>query len=628
MRVLRWLVVVTLCVLLLPGMVLGAYSESPLLTGKVAAGELPPLADRLPLEPFVAGSGTLIPEGDLDWQVGVFGGVWTSAHVDPEINSDFANLLLEPLLDAPGLTTEGIRGNIVQGFSVNETSTVFTFTMREGMRWSDGVPLTTDDIRFTYEDVLLNETLTPAVPTWLRSGGRAGGTPLQIEIIDDYTFTITFDEPYGGFLAELAITGWKDYSTILKPKHYLKQFHIDYTPLEDMAEQLASQELEDEWWQLFGMMDIAAWQTGMERAVGFPTLRPWIGVYSPAGMVEYERNPYYHKVDTAGQQLPYIDKLQSYEVVDLEALTMRIFTGEMDYNRSYTALNKMDVYVDNEERGGYKTLVLDHHCPTVLTLNQTFDDPVWREVVQDVRFRQALNLAIDREEITASIYFGFASQPRHTPGGYDPVAAGELLDAMGMDQRDDEGFRLSPSGERFYMVIEFANWAPDFVPMAELLTEHFRAVDINASMRTISGELRGIRGTGNELMATLGWLHSELWADEAYRDYLPGEHWPGQWAPRWSQWYNSQGRDGEEPPEHVKEMYRLHEAVVATVPHSDDGAAAMKALLDWHYENITFLIPVESVGYPMTVTTTLKNMPESGYAIAANRSGEQFFFEK
>ena len=202
--------------------------EAPILAEMVAAGELSPLEERLPAEPFVVGPGTIVAEDELpDWRPGSYGGTLRMAHEGADWNPDIFIMMNEHLLMAPGIGVDPIRPNIVRDFEVEDDNKVFTFFLREGLKWSDGEPVTTEDVRFVYEDIYLNEQLTPSFPAKFRAGGSPSGEPMDLEIIDDYTFRISFAEPYGGLLRELSIKGWQGYTDLMRPSHYLKQFHAD-----------------------------------------------------------------------------------------------------------------------------------------------------------------------------------------------------------------------------------------------------------------------------------------------------------------------------------------------------------------------------------------------------------------
>lgn len=603
-----------------------AGKEAPMLAEMVAAGELPPLDERLPAEPFIVGPGVIVTEENLpDWTPGVYGGTLRMAHPGAGWNPDIFIMLNEHLLMAPGISVDGIRPNILQDFQANEDNTEFTFTIREGLRWSDGELVTTEDVRFMVEDVYMNEELTPSFPSKFRAGGRPAGEPMQLEIIDDYTFRLTFTEPYGGLLRELTIKGWQGYTDLMQPAHFLKQYHTAYTPIEEMADELNEMGLTDEWWQLFSSKNCQNWDLTRPRCIGFPALYPWVSVDSSApGVLAFERNPYYFKVDTEGKQLPYIDNVTSVLTEDSDMVNLRVLAGDVDLLREDTALVKLPLYKENEEQAGFTVQLLDNHVdPVALFLNQTYDDPVWREVVGDIRFREALNLAIDRQEIIDSLYFGLAQMPQLVPGDFDLEKANALLDEMGMDQRDEDGFRLGPDGNTFELPIETANYAPDVPLAAELLVEHFKEIGIKSTLRLIDSSLAGQRVDANEAQASVIWSVQPMWPNGTWTDYLP----TGRWGKLWDVWYTSGGEDGEEPPDAVKDLYTAQEGRIQAIPASDEDKALTEKIYQIHYDNIYVHNIVELVRYALITNANLGNVPSGGQAIGANNSGEQFFYK-
>jgi peptide/nickel transport system substrate-binding protein len=598
--------------------------QAPELQELVKAGELPPLDERLPMQPKVLSPGSNeVPEADLDLTIGTYGGVIRMAQPAPEWNPDAFVMCDEPLLSAPGILAEGVIGGVAESFETSDDGTTFTFHMRKGLKWSDGEPVTTEDVQFTYEDILMNEELTPTFPKWMKSGNKGDGEPLKVEIVDEYTFRVMFPEPYEGFPAWLAIMQWKGYTELVKPKHYLKQFHPTYTPLEELEPLIAEEELsEGEWWTLFHQKDITNWELCSEAAIGFPNLQPWMVVeYSPTATV-YERNPYYFKVDAEGNQLPYINGLHSSVVEDVEMSQMKVIAGEVDFMREDATLDNLPLYKENEEAGGYRVQMLEMHVtPVDAQLNLTYDDPTWREVVRDVRFRKALSLAVDRMQIIDTIYKGFAEPATAVPGDYDPDQANALLDEMGMTDRDDEGYRLGPDGETFEIPFEVSKIASDIVPVTELYVEYWKDVGIKATMNTIDNGLRATRRDANELQATMDWQHGpELWWGALW-DYIPTD-----WGPLWWDWFNTGGQEGEEPPEEVKEFMDLMDrSVVVSGEERDKAIEAYRANM---YENVWIIITCQNTGYPMIVSQKLRNIPTSGFAISANFSAEQFYFEE
>ena len=471
--------------------------EAPSLAAAVAAGTLPPLEERLPKVPFVVGPGVLLSEENVpDWAPGQYGGTLNTAHSVADWAPDVFVMLNEPLLSAPDLSVQGIRGNVLESFEVSDDNTVFTFKMREGLKWSDGTPVTTEDVRFTWENIYGNDKLFPGgVPARFRTGYDPGGDPMTLEILDDYTFKLTATKPYGGFLRNITIEGWNGYTVLVNPSHVLKKWHPDFTPIEEMAEELAKNNLTDEWWTLFtSQKRCENWHVTADRCIGFPTLNPWISVPSETtGVKVFDRNPYYWKVDTEGKQLPYIDRIVSVQVEDVEMVNQRVLAGDVDFLRESTALVKVPLYKENEERGGFRTVLTDMHVDSsILYLNQTFPDETWRKLAQDIRFRQALSLAIDRDEIIESVYYGFASKPLVSVGEefsqYDVARANALLDEMGLTERGANGMRMV-DGQPFSILLEHGAHAPDLAPVAELVSEHLKDIGIDVQVKQIDPTL-------------------------------------------------------------------------------------------------------------------------------------------
>lgn len=601
--------------------------EAPMLAEMVAAGELPPLEERIPQEPFVVGPGVIVSEENLpDWTPGIYGGTLNMAHGDADWNPDIFIMLNEHLLMAPGIGVEGIRPNIVKAFEVNDDNTEFTFHLREGLKWSDGEPVTTEDVRFMVEDVYQNEQLTPSFPSKFRAAGRPDGEPMTLDVIDDFTFRLTFAEPYGGFLRELTIKGWQGYTDLMQPAHYLKQFHADYVSMEELQPYMDEANLDDEWWQVFSSKNCQNWDLTRTRCIGMPALYPWLAVESAdSGVIAFERNPYYFKVDTEGKQLPYIDRVVSALAGDSDMVNLQVMSGNVDLLREDTALVKLPLYKENEASAGFTVQLLDNHVdPTALFLNMTFDDPVWREVTSDLRFREALNLAINRAEIIESVYFNQAALPSLIPGEFDLERANQLLDEMGMDQRDAEGFRLGPDGNTFILPIETASYAPDVPVVAELLTEHIMQAGIKTTFKLIDSSLASQRLDANEAQATVIWSVQPMWRNGTWTDYLP----TSRWGKLWDTWYKSNGEEGEEPPDAVKRIYEIHEARVAEVPASDADKALTEELYQLHHDNIYVFNIAEQVRYALVTNSKLGNVPSGGQAIGANNSGEQFFYRE
>lgn len=588
------------------------FRQAPMLDGR----GLPPVAERLPVEPKLTNE---MPPHLLDKEIGRYGGTLRTVTSVVEWDADVFVMNNEPLLNTPGILGEEITGNILKGYEVSSDQKEFTFYMREGLRWSDGEPVTVADVQFAVQDVLFNEELVPIFPAWLKSGGSASGNPFEFEVVDQFTFKMRFDAPYGGFPIRLAIQGWRGYTDLLKPAHYLKQFHKDYADEAELEVAIAEANFQPgEWVNLFTLMDVTNWALTNSKAIGFPVLYPWKFVQKTDTVAIFERNPFYFKVDAEGNQLPYIDRIESTLVQDIEMVTMKTIAGEVDFSRESAALIRMPLYRENEALGGFKALLANMHVtPTDIFLNLSYDDPDWRKVVQDVRFRKALSLATNRGEIIDAIYFGFADPGQIINSTFDLTEANRLLDEMGMT-KGSSGFRQTPDGNAFSFVMEVGGEAPDIVPLAELVIEHWKELDLNVSMRRIESALRGTRINANENQSTMIWTHTPLW-------YM-GDWGMNMWGRSWWLWWTTGGVQGEEPPADVQEFYKLVDSISVVSPQ--EGRANVEKVKQSMYENYWYLVHIDNVKQPLIINAKLGNVSDKGFAIAANFSGEQFFFRE
>ena len=589
------------------------YKQSPMLDSM----NLPPVSERLPQVPQI---GKEMPEDEITYEIGKYGG--TLRTVRTAVGWDGAIFIIqnEPLLKSPGYVGKEVISNVLKGYEVSNDQKEFTFYLREGLKWSDGEPVTMEDFRFTIEDVIFNEEIsTMGPPSWLRSGGRSDGTPMTFTIVNDWEFKLAFDEPYGGFLLQLSIEGWRGYTELLKPSHYMKAYHADHTPLEDLEPMIAEQGFEEgDWLSLFNYMDIINWEFTNPEAVGFPVLGPYMHVQSDDIQI-YERNPYYFKVDAEGNQLPYIDKLESTYIQDLEMATVKILAGEVDHSYEFASVPNMGMYKEYEERSGIKAWLNNlHRTATDIFLNMTYDDPVWQEVVQDVRFRQALNLALDKPELVSTVYYEIGAIPADIQGAErDLEEANRLLDEMGMTVGSD-GYRVGPDGKRFIIPFDVAPHMQDIIPFTELVVEQWGDLDLNVTMRQIDTGLWGTRVNANEIQATVLWSSGPVmwtWADW-------GQNF---WGRTWWMWYTSNGEQGEEPPEDVLEFYRMVDNV--RTYSLEDAKVNDQKLRESMAENLWYFVSTTDVKQAVVTNAKLRNFSEKGFAIAHNFGGEMWYYD-
>jgi peptide/nickel transport system substrate-binding protein len=362
------------------GETLPEFKESPLLAERVTAGDLPPVAERLPAEPLV----------DNPFEsVGTYGGSLTLGQVSASIGYPASNFTTFESLFSLARDGSTVVPNIAKGWEFNDDGTSFTIFLREGLKWSDGDGFDADDIMFYWEDIALNEELTPNVPARFSPGGE----PMEVTRVDQYTVRFDFAVPYFAILPNLSsvvFTGCQ--GDIFEASHYLKQFHKTYNP--DVEEEAKAAGFET-WTQYFESKDYEWFGVTTD----IPTMGPWrVAQTVPEGTV-LERNPYYYKVDTDGNQLPYIDRVTATIFNDSGTLALKMVAGEYDYQDWSTSMADYPTFVEGADQGNYEVFLAPSLWTSIAaySVNQNYTgDEADAAILQDVRFRQALSHAIDR----------------------------------------------------------------------------------------------------------------------------------------------------------------------------------------------------------------------------------------
>lgn len=593
-----------------------SYQEAPMLQEKVAAGELPPVEERLPAEPLV--------QTPLE-SIGKYGGEWRMAMSGAADYWSFPRTVAgETLVRHVSEWTGETYPNVAKSVEVNDDATEYTFTLREGMRWSDGHPLTTEDIRFWYEDILKHPEITPSPPHWLTVGGVMG----EFEIIDDYTFKIIFPEPYGIFLQQAGTQAASlsiHYMYTLKPKHYMKQFHPSYATEEELA-RAVQEEGVARWIELWDIKG-TPW-----RNAELPTLNPWVVVegytQGEANRVIWERNPYYFKVDPEGNQLPYIDRVTFEVVENLDVLSLMAMDGEIDMQiRHLGSLEQLPLFHQNAERGGYRIFeaLNTNGNAHAYSFNLNHRDEVLKEIFHDVRFRQAMSHAIDRQRIIDLTQFGIG-EPRQNaplPGTpfyseelekahieYDPDLANRLLDEMGLTERNADGIRLRPDGQPLRLLIDVVVGQTERIDATELVVEDWRSVGVEARTNVIDRSFFLERSEAlNHDVAV--WGMEGAYADILLRPlyFVPWEHW-SLWGVGYAEWRRTDGQRGEEPPEAMKRTIELFNRVQSS-PNFDEQVELIHQILDINRENLWSIgIATPPNGYGI-VKHDFRNVPET-----------------
>jgi len=588
--------------------------ESEMLQEKVEKGEILPVEERVPVEPLVVGPGTLVKEEYVDWEVGETGGTLRLAALEA-ISHEIPITSGINFLRGVGQSTDSPALFLLEEFDYSEDYTTFTMTFKEGLKWSDGEPVTTEDVRFLIEDIYQHEEVPALMPDILYTQGDTLQEPLELNIVDERTFEVSFAEPYGFFITELAswITG---YTPLVQPSHYLKQYHADYTPEEEIEPALEEYGY-DEWYEVLDLKSIVHWEFNQHYAVGVPVLAPFKSVHIGTDAWEYERNPYFPMIDKEGNQLPYIDNVRVTVIGDMESLNMRVIAGEVDILTQDATLNDMPLYRANEEQGDYETRITGSiNAPHALFLNHDYEydieDSAWQELVRDEdrKFARALAYAMDSVDINESLYFGRFDLPDLNPAEHDPEKARQLLDEAGMDEFDGEGYRLGPDGEQFVLPLTPYPGMADIINIAELLKEHFEEVGIRTDIDVMGLDIFYERKDGNELQTTLQWNDRPIWPSGMSVDYMP--NFKGPWAPECQNYYFTGGDLGRQPPEDIQEFFDIHTARKKYPAESEEGMELYQQLEDWFSENLVMIYPLSGLETPNIVTNRMGNVHKEG----------------
>lgn len=608
--------------------------EAPGLAAQVESGELPPVEERMPEQPLVV---------EPVESVGQYGGTWHSAMITQEDASWLTTAIgYEPLVRwtrewTNSAGTDEIIPNICESFEELEGGTVFEFTLRKGLRWSDGEPCTTEDYQFAFEDYNVDPDMHPDgfYDLWLSPDT---GRPGELTIVDETKIRYTFTAPKPGFLNELA-----SLRTMVLPKHYYQEFHPKYN--KNLDELVKEANLND-WIQLFENKS-EAWMNP-----DVPTLNAW-SLVTPLGegtSVIAERNPYYWKTDPEGSQLPYIDKIQCEVLLDVEVELLKIANGELDMQmRNFSTVRNKPVVARGREEGDYRMFTIGATGTNTLVIgfNQTFKDARKRAIYANKDFRVGLSYAINRQRIIDAVYAGQGKPWQGAPLEGDPVydeefgtqfteystdKANEALDQAGYTKRDSDKYRLA-DGKRIVVPVAVSSEIPDHVDALELIKEDWRAVGVELQVQRVSETLYWERVEANQAEAGT-WTGGgfEIRATQGSNHYfLPSNpRGSSRYGHTWALWYRSEGKEGEEPPAPVKRQLELFDQMRFTYD-ADEATKLGKEIITLAKELFVYIgisTPPELYGI---VKNNVKNVPDffpgsTGYMAPGPSNPEHYYF--
>ena len=612
----------------------GMYNEAPALAEMVAAGELPPVDERLPAEPLVI---------EPVEEVGQYGGTWHLVDNNDSNGWTHQTISVEPFLKW-NRDVNGFRPNLVTSWEWNDVATELTAHFREGVRWSDGAPMTVDDYLFWWNDMVLDED----VPVNAPFGTTVRGEKMSVEKVDDYTLHFSF--PYSNPLfMEYKSRGSYHSSMHVVPSHYLREFHPKFNDaMEDTTE-------------LFNRYN---WSSRLHYP-GMPTLSAWMVTdYVSGQRLVLERNPYYWKVDTAGNQLPYIDSLEIVipEGSATELVVLKGIAGELDMQVRDVNLLDVPLVLENQESGGYRVIMWsrgDYAWPWIIPMYDYPDEGIL-DLMYTKEFRQAMSHAINRDRINEITSFGLAtarqfSLSAESPefqtaegqafyqewassyASYDTELAGSLLDGIGVVDADGDGWRDRPDGSALELIVDIPATDQGSIDRMDLIKEDWEAVGLKTVLNVIAGEVVNERHRAGEIMIR-AWGSAAAWGlVSAATVWTPIEGVTySVGGARIGEYYNSGGERGvaPRPGSMLEQLQNAYTELIGIVDPVERNAKLLEAYRIHIDEGPITIGTIGEHPSPVIVKNNFRNVPDFGLVAGwdlgfpGSADPEQFFFDQ
>jgi len=581
-----------------------SFSENPEiaeLNGKIRGnGELPPLAERLPAEPLV-----VVPYESI----GKYGGTLDALSNATEAGtSDFLSTRHVNLVRySDDLVT--IVPNVAKGWEWNDDFTQITFFLRAGHKWSDGHPFTADDVKFWYDNLALDTKVIEQPKDYV----LVAGEPMTVEVIDPQTVRFNLPAPKPGFLVHFAT----HFAQGFQPKHFLGQYHPDINPDADKLAQEAGFENglavikayfgNSDWTDTPSPLLNSPDKVAKLPADVIPTLESHIYISDTTEGRHLVANPYFHMVDTQGNQLPYISEQDEVYINDAQVRLLKLVNGEVDYKAQSLQLSDVPILLENQEKSDYSIDIRPKVAMHVFSFNVTSEDEAKRAVFGDIRFRKAMSIAINREELNEAAYFGEGVPAQYV--GFSPVpdfvdpkwstyateydtdAANALLDEIGMADKDGDGFRELPNGDKLVLNMQFATQGIAG-QVVELVGQFWSEVGVQTTVKEVTPDEYRSAQSSNKLDVGM-WEKSqpvgivlgnnELWVP-------PFENYFGHRVGMlWAEYVDSDGAKGVEPPDYVMQLVddiNAFQSTPADTPESNELGARLAQNMT---ENLLFI---------------------------------------
>ena len=390
-------------------------------------------------------------------------------------SSSVGGMTLDGLVTENPITGE-IEPQLAESWSISEDNLEILYTLRPNLKWSDGHPLTVDDVVFTYNQLYLN----PEIPTGMRDVlrvGQSGALP-QVAKVNERQVKFTIPEPFAPFLG---VTGASIY-----PAHLLQ-------PTVEQKDRDGNLKFLSTW----------TVDTPPEKIVASGAYK--LKNYATAQRVVFEANPYYWKKQVTGEDLPHIKQVVWEITESTDTALMQFRSGSLDtisVSPEYFSLLKKE-----EEKGNFRIEEGGEvYSMTFISFNLNQGKKNGKPVIapkklrwfNNVNFRQAVSYGIDRDRMVKNIFRGLglpqiSDLPRQSPFYYEgtkaypynPEKAKQLLMEAGF-KYNQRGQLLDENGDRVSFVLNTNTGNKIREAMGNQIEEDLAKIGIDVNFRTVN----------------------------------------------------------------------------------------------------------------------------------------------
>lgn len=534
--------------------------EAPMLAELVKAGTLPPVEQRVPDEPCVT--------KPLN-EIGKYGGTWRRGFTGASDGENGNRMVAVDKWIFWDYTGTKVIPSLAKAWKISDDGKTTTIYLRKGLKWSDGAPYSADDCMFWFEDMYSDPALVPTPDRAMAPGGKPG----KMVKVDDLTIEFQFENPY--WLFELVLAGdmlpgrgqavgqfGPYYYGGYAPRHYLSQFLPKYTDQAKLDADAKAANYTD-WKARFQVLK------DWERNPDLPGVQPWklvAGADITTPLWAVERNPYYWEVDTAGNQLPYIDRVQWTLGENTEVINLRAIAGEYDQQERHLAVANLPVFIENQQKGNY-TVHIDpgtNGGDANLYFNFSFDaDPEVKKWILNKDFRRALSMATDRAQINEAFFLGLGTEGSAIPAPNMPEYPGDewrtkwhtldidqanaLLDKIGLDKKDASGMRLRTDGQGILRIeVNTTNSFVNYSKIAEMIAPQWKKIGITLDIKDMERSTWEQNRNANAQQIAM-WSNGGTELIYLYPIHALPVQENSQVGPLIARWYGTGGTDGVAP---------------------------------------------------------------------------------